>query len=93
MLPLQIALCVIIRIRCRSLENSQASRDLNVKVALQFDQRLSQFGFCALALRLGNLIDPVVLPDRQTTEYEKQASEKPQSACKVDSGSLYVIEE
>ena len=68
MLPLLIALCVIGRIRCRSLENSHGSRDLDVKVALQFDQRRSQFGFCALVLRLGNLVDPAALPYRQTTE-------------------------
>ena len=75
------ALRIIARTSCRSLENSESTRYLDVKIVFQTDQSGGELGFCALALRLGNLIDPAVLHYSQSTEQEKEAAENPESAA------------
>ena len=78
--PLLIAFRVIARTSCWRLENSKSSRYLDVKVVFQIHKSGGELGFCALALRLGNLIDPAILHHSQSTEQEKEAAENPQSA-------------
>jgi hypothetical protein len=78
--PLLIALRIIARASCRGLENSESTRYLDVKVVFQIDKSGGELALCALALRLGNLIDPAVLHYSQSTEQEKEAAENPQSA-------------
>ena len=78
--PLLKALRIIARTSCWSLENSESARYLDVKVVFQIDKSSGELGFCALALGLGNLIDPPVLHYSQSTKQEKEAAENPQSA-------------